>query len=228
MNSWLSLLLASDAPALPQTWAMRMALTLGWSLVLALLGAGLGWRLSLPRRRLLALCLAGWTLLPGTLTPDYWLGLAFHAPSLSAILLCVWMLWRTLFPSGMRLAWPHAGGTNRGYPSMGSIALLLVAVLMGYALLLDTFAVLAVQLYSWGFSPLLLLGLLAGSLLPWILGGAGPQQKGPALWVAPMALLLFAATRLPTGNVWDALLDPWLWLLLHGQLLRQCYRRLRG
>jgi hypothetical protein len=46
--------------------------------------------------------------------------------------------------------------------------------------------------------------------------------------VAPAALLLFAATRLPTGNVWDALIDPWLWLFLNGALFRTLYRRWRG
>jgi hypothetical protein len=47
------------------------------------------------------------------------------------------------------------------------------------------------------------------------------------VWVAPTALLLFAATRLPTGNVWDALIDLWLWLFLNGVLLRSAYRRWR-
>jgi hypothetical protein len=44
-------------------------------------------------------------------------------------------------------------------------------------------------------------------------------------WLLPAALLLFAATRLPTGNVWDALLDPWLWLLFQGLLLRALFKR---
>jgi len=34
---------------------------------------------------------------------------------------------------------------------------------------------------------------------------------------------VFALTRLPSGNLWDALLDPWLWLALHGVLLRQLW-----
>jgi hypothetical protein len=38
-------------------------------------------------------------------------------------------------------------------------------------------------------------------------------------------LLLFAATRLPTGNLWDAVLDPWLWLALQGVLVRRLLRR---
>jgi hypothetical protein len=101
-------------------------------------------------------------------------------------------------------------------------------VLLGYLLLLDTFAVLPLQIYTWGFSPVLLLGLTALALLPGLLRGRTSGATGPALWIAPLALLLFAATRLPTGNVWDALLDPWLWLLLQGLLVHHLLRRWRG
>lgn len=209
--SWLTQLLSTQAPALPATWAMRLDLVVGWALVLALLGVVLAWRLPLRARRLLAASLALWTFLPGPLSPDYWLGLAFHGPSLSAMLLCACYLWRLLRPA----ATPVAPRLAR------SEALLLgAAVLVGYALLLDTFAVLPLELYAWGFSPALLLGLLALSLLPWLLRGRAVGRASPALWLVPLSLLLFAATRLPTGNVWDALLDPWLWLLLQLALLR--------
>jgi hypothetical protein len=225
MTDWLSALLASDAPALPAAWAMRLHLSLGWALVLALAGTLVGARLKLPMRRGLALLLMGWTLLPGPLTPDYWLGLAFHAPSLAATLLCAGLLQQQLFPAGLRQAWPQQTGRTVLLPS-GMLAMVWLALLLGYALLLDTFAVLPLGLYAWGFSPAALLVLLALSLLPWVFGGArGPRR---VQWVAPLSLLLFAATRLPTGNVWDALLDPWLWLLLHGVLLRDGYRRWRA
>jgi hypothetical protein len=97
-------------------------------------------------------------------------------------------------------------------------------VALGYLLMLDTFAVLPLQIYAWGFSPLLLLVLLALSLLPWC---TAPVSRVAPVWLAPVALLLFAATRLPTGNLWDALMDPWLWLILQGLLVRGLYRRLR-
>ncbi len=210
--SWLTRLLSTQAPALPATWAMRLDLVVGWALVLALLGAVVAWRLPLRARRLLAASLALWTFFPGPLSPDYWLGLAFHGPSLSAMLLCACYLWRLLRPA----ATPVAPRLAR------SEALLLgAAVLLGYALLLDTFAVLPLQLYAWGFSPALLLGLLALSLLPWLVRGRAVGRASPAMWLVPLSLLLFAATRLPTGNVWDALLDPWLWLLLQLALLRR-------
>ena len=230
MMGWLSALLASDAPALPAAWLMRLDLSLGWALVLALAGALAGARLTLAVRRWLALVLAFWTLLPGMLTPDYWLGLAFHAPSLSASLVCAGLLQQQLFPGGLRQAWPQQPGRFARWPA-GVQALVWLALLLGYALLLDTFAVLPAELYAWGFSPAALLVLLPLSLLPWVLTGArrkSVQAPGLVQWVVPLSLLLFAATRLPTGNVWDALLDPWLWLLLHGVLLRQFCRRWRA
>jgi hypothetical protein len=220
ISYWLSLLVASDAPALPVPWVMRLGLTVGWALVLALLGASLGRKLPIAWRRLLSAGLALWVVLPGSLTPDYWLGLAFHAPSLTAMLLCAWGLQRLLFPVGANAVSPllpvsTAQPGAAAWP--GALRWLLVA--LGYFLLLDTFAVLPVQMYAWGFSPVLLLGLLALALLPWLRGGHAPATLGLRLWAAPAVLLLFAMTRLPTGNVWDALLDPWLWLWLQWQAI---------
>jgi hypothetical protein len=41
-------------------------------------------------------------------------------------------------------------------------------------------------------------------------------------WVlsAVAVLAVYVLLRLPTGNVWDALLDPFVWLALHVQLWR--------
>jgi hypothetical protein len=45
-------------------------------------------------------------------------------------------------------------------------------------------------------------------------------------------LLVHVVLRLPTGNVWDALLDPWLWAALQlawlPRGLRMIQRRLKG
>jgi len=215
--SWLSPLLSTSTPSLPAAWAMRLGLALSWALVLAALGSALTCRRPLRTRRAVASLLLAWTLLPGPLTPDYWLGLAFHAPSLSAMLLCGWWLRRSLFPPS------HQSETQ----AAGPVALLLAPIALGYVLLLDTFAVIPLQIYAWGFSPMLLLVLLLVALLPWVLSGASRTGNGLAHWLLPAALLLYAATRLPTGNVWDALLDPLLWLFLHGLLVRSLYRRLR-
>jgi hypothetical protein len=219
---WLGALLATDVPALPAAWAMQLGLTVGWALVLALLGVALGWRCSLPVRRGLAAAIALWTLVPGPVSPDYWLGLAFHAPSLSAMLVCGYLLWRVLFPSGRATPVRARAWTRSAW------LLLMGALALGDVLLLDTFAMLPLQLYAWGFSPALLLGLAAVALLPWLLRSETAGATGLEVWVAPLALLLFVLTRLPTGNVWDALLDPWLWLVLHGLLIRRLLRWWRG
>ena len=228
-TDWLALLLSTDAPALPAPWVMRLGLTVGWALVLALLVAGLSWRLPLKIRRWMALALALWTMVPGPVSPDYWLGLAFHAPSLTAMLLCGWCLQRVLFSSGdSALSSPRTArlGLSPG-PSAYLAGLLWALVVLGYLLLVDTFAVLPLQMYAWGFSPMLLLVLLGLCLLPWLFGRYPLAGKAAPLWLVSGALLLFAVTRLPTGNLWDALMDPWLWLFLQYLLVRNLYLRLR-
>jgi hypothetical protein len=225
--SWWSELLATDAPALPTPWVMQLGLGLGWALVLALLGAGLTCRMKLSVRRFIALALALWTLVPGPVSPGYWLGLAFHMPSLTAMLLCAWGLQRLLFARGDGCAGVPSSLVQAPRPAWPWLTL---PVLLGYALLLDTFAVLPISLplYVWGFSPALLIGLVVLALLPWVVRGGLAAGGVAANWIVPSALLLFAATRLPTGNLWDALMDPWLWLLLHGLLIRRLLRSWRA
>jgi hypothetical protein len=69
------------------------------------------------------------------------------------------------------------------------------------------------------------LGLVvAAAFIPWLVFGGALQPLSAHAWVAPMALLVFAAWRLPTGNVWDAVLDPWLWIALNVYLGRRVLR----
>ncbi len=212
---------ATDLALLPDPAWMRASMALGWALVLGFLGATAMPRQRLVWRRTLALLLALWALLPGPLSPTYWLGLAFHAPSLSAVLCCVWGLQRQLGPGVALPARPVAAA-----PLWWAGA----AVLLGYLLLLDTFAVLPVQLYAWGFSTQALLLVLALVLLPWVVRGSTACGNLAPFWllVPVLALLVFVLTRLPSGNVWDALLDPWLWLILQVLLLRAAWRRLKA
>jgi hypothetical protein len=118
---------------------------------------------------------------------------------------------------------PVSAGAHTRTSAPGWV-LLLSCLLLGYGLMVDTFAVLPLQLYIWGFSPGLLLVMLALALLPWVVLPAG-RTSGLSQWLAPVVLLLFAATRLPTGNLWDAVLDPWLWLALHVVLVRRLLTR---
>jgi hypothetical protein len=208
---------------------MRLGLAVGWALVLALLGAGIGYKLSQNGRRWMALALALWAFVPGPVSPAYWLGLAFNTPSLTAMLLAGWGLCWLLFDADTRAVLPslHCEAVEPG-ATAAQWWQLWAWVALGYLLMLDTFAVLPLQIYAWGFSPFLLLGLLALGLLPWLLGGHALVRRVAPVWLAPVAMLLFAATRLPTGNLWDALLDPWLWLILQWLLVRGLYRRFRA
>lgn len=216
---WLAPLLATDSPVLPEAGLVRLNLCLGWSVVLAWLGVRVAayWT---PRPAVLAgvaLLLALWAWLPGPLAPTYWLGLAFQAPSWVTVLLCAGLLYgRCVKPSAR-----PAGAQSLPRDALVSAVLGVVA---GWALLLDAFALLPVQLYAWGFSPLASALVWLVVLLPWAVD-RNARTLGFRAWVGPWAVLLFVAVRLPSGNVWDAVLDPWLWLVLHGYLLRAIRQR---
>ncbi|MDZ7938162.1 MAG: hypothetical protein U5M53_07740 [Rhodoferax sp.] len=218
----------SGAAALPALGLQQFWLPLGWGLVLAALVRWLAAWVLLRRIPLyptgnasgrfhggLPWLLAGvtllWSLWPGPLSVSYWLGLAFQAPSgLAVVLACnaLWRAWRgPMAPSATGAAW--------GWWPLA---------LLGWVLLLDTMAWWPVSLYAWGFGPQALGWLLFVSLLPAVAMGWRPHC---AVWAMPLALLLFVALRLPTGNVWDAVLDPWLWLLAQYLALQQLWRHLK-
>jgi hypothetical protein len=98
---------------------------------------------------------------------------------------------------------------------------------LGWVLLLDVLAMWPVSVYAWGFgrAALWLVGLVVTVM--WLVGPSTARGlRMPSLLI--VMLLLFATTRLPTGNVWDALLDPLSWLVMQ-VLLARCLRcRLRN
>ena len=222
VSGWLTHALATDSPVLPTASAMQAWLHLGWSVVLAWLGTSLMAKLLAGRvhavqgQWVIALALAAWAWVPGSAGAAYWLGLAFQAPSAGSVALCALLL-------GARLR--GADGTP---PQVDNMVLVLAAmgVLTGWVLLLDSFAMLPLQLYAWGFSPAALGLVVLVALLPWV---AGTVVSRRSRWVAGLvvlvAALVFAVWRLPTGNVWDAVLDPWLWLVLQGWLVKQGLKR---
>ncbi|MEO7107618.1 MAG: hypothetical protein ABIZ09_14680 [Rhodoferax sp.] len=224
---WLAQILATDTPALPHAWVMHIWLHLGWSVVLACLGASIVGRW-MPasagkldgRQWGVALALALWTLVPGPVSPAYWLGLAFQAPSIPTVLVCDALLRARFFAT-------RSGIPSKAIPHRATLAIALAGVLAGWALLLDTFAVLPMQLYAWGFSSAAVGTLLIVALVPWLVVSATHPTRSLRLWIVPVAVVVFAASRLPSGNVWDAVLDPWLWLALHVYVVRAVWRGLR-
>jgi len=219
-TTFLHSLLSTQAPALPSPGMVRLYLVLSWALVLAALGLWLlqrwmpqgkpVWRWSVP------VGLALWAAWPGALSPTYWLGLALQAPSLLSAVLCGLFLLRQLKPAVLpaeRCEAPWYFGT--------------FGIVLGWLLLLDTFAVWPGSLYALGFSPIVVavVALVAG--LPWLL--AGPRQSARNISLLLVGVLLLQVLlRLPTGNLWDALIDPCLWVALQVGWLQCQLRRFRG
>ncbi len=209
-----NLLPEASMPVLPAALALRWAQPVLWALVLGGLTLTLLRPLGARVQRSAAALVLLWTFLPGPVSPAYWLGLAFQLPSLSGAALCLYL--------GHR-AWRLRGsGADAALSSDGPAGVFwsVAAVLLGWILLLDTFAVWPMSVYASGFGMRALsLALLLASI-PWLVGAA--YWRGAAMAAALLAL--YVMTRLPSGNLWDALLDPWLWLALQLRLVQLLVR----
>ena len=230
VNGWLAQALAMDSPLLPTHSAMQIWLHMGLSMVLAWLGLRLtsrlkaGWAHNKQVQWLVVLGLAAWAWLPGPSGAAYWLGLAFQAPSATSVLLCAALLvvrWRAADGANVTPGFSESATSSRG-PALWLAGL---AALLGWALLLDSFAVLPLQLYAFGFSPVAVFLVMVLGLLPWVFGCYTARDRHLiASGVVLSAALVFVVWRLPTGNVWDAVLDPWLWVALQVYLVRGFFR----
>ena len=203
-----SVLTVLQAPLVPGLEAQALARPLLWALTL---GGAVHWlaRGRSPRVRQTALVLVLlWVALPGSASLAYWLAQAFQMPSLSSAALGLAYLWRV---------WrgPPRAGAGDGVRAATACQLMRslrwLAVLLGWLLLLDLMALLPVALYGWGFGTPALAAVCVLLLASWLRWGAEPAPR-PWLALAAVVLLLFVLTRWPSGNLWDALLDPLLWL----------------
>jgi len=203
-----SVLTVLQAPLVPGLEAQALARPLLWALTL---GGAVLWlaRGCSPRVRQTALVLVLlWVALPGSASLAYWLAQAFQMPSLSSAALGLAYLWRV---------WrgPPRAGAGDGVRAATACQLMRslrwLAVLLGWLLLLDLLALLPVALYGWGFGTPALAAVCVLLLAGWLRWGAERAAR-PWLALAAVVLLLFVLTRWPSGNLWDALLDPLLWL----------------
>ena len=214
MTSFLTHLFATDNPVLPHPLAMQLALHGVWAVLLGSATLWLAGRLARPWRWGAAGLVVFWTLLPGEFSPAFWLGLAFQTPSAMSVLLCLGWLWRVHGQA------PEVAGRTVSKRAWRWLAAL--GIVLGWVLLLDTLAWWPLSVYAWGFSAAAVGAVALVAVLLWGI-------FGQAVWALPLgALALFVATRLPTGNVWDALLDPWLWVALQGGWLLIWLRRWRA
>jgi len=202
-NTMIFSLFWTAAPDLPAPALMHGVLPLSWALVLGALVAWVAGRL--PAR--VRWCLTGvvllWTLLPGHVSPAYWLGLAFQNPSVMSVVMAGLWLWQQARHADQPASLP--------VPK----TVVMVGILLGWVLLADLLAWWPVSVYAWGFSPVALASMSALALVWWVVGGGQPGAPLAGLALA-VVWVVFVLTRLPSGNVWDALLDPWLWMGLNG------------
>ena len=215
LATWLS----TATPVLPGLPLVRWAQPVLWGIVMAgLAGRLLGGRPVWVRRAAMLLAVV-WVALPGAWSPAWWLGLAFQLPSLVTVLLCAGFVlagWR--FGVGQEAAPMAKPGSWRW---LGAAALVLGALLLA-----DMFVLLPFSLYRWGFSSFSFGLLLAVVLLAWV--AARDEKTRHHAYLAGAALALFAVTRLPSGNVFDAVIDPWLWMVLLAGTVRHGIRQIRS
>lgn len=185
---------------LPELASQIVYARIGWSVVLAAVAIALAARRGpLPRKALAGIAAAALLLqlLPDPSSPAYWLGLAFQAPSALLVALCALDLQRR---------WSG----RRELPTL-PVPMAAALALAGGLLYLDASGWTAVGFYFVGFGPVgapvaaMLLGGLC--VLAVARGRAAPQAAAVLA-----ALAAFMWLRLPTGNLWDALLDPLLWI----------------
>ncbi len=197
---------------------------LGWALVLGAMTvfALRAFPLALRMTGFLLVVVA--CLLPGPIGLTWWLGLAFQIPSLTLQGLCLLYIVRAW---QLRHAMPVSTVTSVAYTRWPN-SLLWLTVLAGWILALDTFAAFNVMLYPIGFTPYAALAILSVAALLWLLSmrtghAAGAQRHREVAIVLVGAVAIHVFTRLPSGNVWDAMLDPWLWLSAQALLMTRAF-----
>lgn len=184
---------------LPQPELQVLYAHLAWAVVLGASGVGLLWRWRpFPTRAAALWMVVSFTLcmLPGKASAAHWLGLAFQAPSGYLLCLCVLAVWNR----------GQAHPEDRVLPTGLAIGI----VLAGLVLYADTWGFIHLGLYVRGFGSGAAVGALLVGLAAVVAIATGLPRR--ASLAAVIALTLHAVWRLPTGNVWDALLDPLLWL----------------
>ena len=185
---------------------MRWATHVSWALVLGAAALWLVGRIKIDFRWSAALIVVVWTLLPGPLSPAYWLGLAFQSPSWMSLAVCLMYGVQQLRKrTGQVLAWAWAWGAG---------------IVLGWMLLADMLAWWPVSIYAWGFHPMALALVCTLLILLWLT----QMIDRSVCSLLSVVLVLFVITRLPSGNVWDAILDPWLWMVLQILGLQYAWR----
>lgn len=187
---------------LPDLATQSLYLDIGWSIVVsavivALLAAARAVRVvGVARVAIICSAVFACMSLPGAASPSFWLGLAFQHPSLVLVGLCALHIARAAGhwadePGGSILPW-GPGATLTA---------------LGLVLYAGTFLWLPYDVYQYGYWDFA--AASATTVLVAFWWAVWPSSRAVCLLVAAAALV-HALTRLPSGNAWDALLDPLL------------------
>jgi hypothetical protein len=105
-----------------------------------------------------------------------------------------------------------------------------ITALLGWVLLLDTLGWGGTFIYAWGFGPVVPVAVLLGCAAALALAAWHPQPAHQTrwLWLLIGAMGLFVLARAPSGNAWDAISDPWLWLIANGCCAAPLWRMARN
>ncbi|MEY4370119.1 MAG: hypothetical protein RL564_2069, partial [Pseudomonadota bacterium] len=149
----------ASAAITPALSVLSVGMHVGWALVLGAISVWLLQTFSIKLRRAVAVAVILLCLIPNAWSPSWWLGLAFQTPSLILQGLCGLYLYRGLqahsasstalddsAASQIKLRWP--------------LGLLLPAIIAGWILALDTFALFGISFYPIGFTPYTVLAAL--------------------------------------------------------------------
>lgn len=225
----------ASASITPSLSVLSVGMHLGWALTL---GAGSVFLMrsatitTATTRRIVALVIALFCLLPNEWSPSWWLGLAFQTPSLTLQGLCGLYLFNQL-RTHPGTTTPLSDSTTAPLQARWPLGLLLVAIIAGWVLALDTFAMFDIALYAIGFTPYAVLAALFFACLLQLISARSAHAQNTRHYRELAAIVLIATAlhvlfRLPTGNLWDALLDPWLWIMAHGLAIGVVLRKTRS
>ncbi|OYU46624.1 MAG: hypothetical protein CFE44_01075 [Burkholderiales bacterium PBB4] len=199
----------SAQAVLPTLWVAHAWMVAGWGVVAGAAGLGLVRRLTQRKwiHAVVPLCVLAWMVLPGKWGGGFWMGLAFQAPSVSLVLVCAVFWARQLAPPRVVARLPVL--QPRGPMAVG-------AIVCGWLLLLDTLGLLPGSLYALGFTSLAPVLAVACIACAWVI--QGPKDVTDNVLIAMASVFTHSLLRWPTGNLFDALFDPFLWIALHIQV----------